>query len=75
MRGSDREAFVGTWHPARLSHNTGVLRELEELLTKPLPIIYQQSSLTREVPVDWRLANPSTRRAGRRIQGTTGLSV
>ncbi|GAB0207329.1 mitochondrial enolase superfamily member 1 [Grus japonensis] len=34
-----------------------VLRELEEVLTKPLSIIYQQSWLTEEVPVDWRLAN------------------
>ncbi|KFP47129.1 hypothetical protein N323_11608, partial [Cathartes aura] len=34
-----------------------VLRELAEVLTKPLPIVYQQSWLTGEVPVDWRLAN------------------
>ncbi|KFM03700.1 hypothetical protein AS27_15612, partial [Aptenodytes forsteri] len=34
-----------------------VLRELVEVLTKPLSILYQQSWLTREVPVDWRLAN------------------
>ncbi|KAK4822604.1 hypothetical protein QYF61_017336 [Mycteria americana] len=34
-----------------------VLRELAEVLTKPLSIICQQSWLTREVPVDWRLAN------------------
>ncbi|GAB0199241.1 hypothetical protein GRJ2_002389500 [Grus japonensis] len=34
-----------------------VLRELAEVLTKPLSIIYQQSWLTKEVPVDWRLAN------------------
>ncbi|GAB0205669.1 mitochondrial enolase superfamily member 1 [Grus japonensis] len=34
-----------------------VLRELAEVLTKPLSIMYQQSWLTREVPVDWRLAN------------------
>ncbi|GAB0207641.1 mitochondrial enolase superfamily member 1 [Grus japonensis] len=34
-----------------------VLRELAEVLTKPLSIIYQQSWLSREVPVDWRLAN------------------
>ncbi|KFQ00489.1 hypothetical protein N329_04168, partial [Haliaeetus albicilla] len=33
-----------------------VLRELAEVLSKPLSIIYQQSWLTREVPVDWRLA-------------------
>ncbi|KAK4831113.1 hypothetical protein QYF61_015416 [Mycteria americana] len=31
--------------------------ELAEVLTKPLSIIYQQSWLTGEVPVDWRLAN------------------
>ncbi|KAK4830657.1 hypothetical protein QYF61_012537 [Mycteria americana] len=34
-----------------------VLRELAEVLTKPLSIIYQQSWLTGEVPADWRLAN------------------
>ncbi|GAB0186385.1 mitochondrial enolase superfamily member 1 [Grus japonensis] len=34
-----------------------VLRDLVEVLTKPLSIIYQQSWLTGEVPVDWRLAN------------------
>ncbi|KFQ30312.1 hypothetical protein N332_10395, partial [Mesitornis unicolor] len=34
-----------------------VLRELAEVLTKPLSIIYQQSWLTGEVPVDWRFAN------------------
>ncbi|KAK4828719.1 LOW QUALITY PROTEIN: hypothetical protein QYF61_000557 [Mycteria americana] len=34
-----------------------ILRELVEVLTKPLPIIYQQSWLIGEVPVDWRLAN------------------
>ena len=35
----------------------GVLRELAEELTKLLSIIYQQSWLSGEVPVDWRLAN------------------
>ncbi|KAK4825533.1 hypothetical protein QYF61_000110 [Mycteria americana] len=34
-----------------------VLRELAEVLTKPLSILYQQSWLSREVPVDWSLAN------------------
>ncbi|KAK4822645.1 hypothetical protein QYF61_018597 [Mycteria americana] len=34
-----------------------VLKELADVLTKPLSIIYQQSSLTGEVPADWRLAN------------------
>uniref|UniRef100_A0A8B9UU32 Reverse transcriptase domain-containing protein n=1 Tax=Anas zonorhyncha TaxID=75864 RepID=A0A8B9UU32_9AVES len=34
-----------------------ILRELAEELAKPLTIIYQQSWLSGEVPVDWRLAN------------------
>ncbi|KAK4825429.1 hypothetical protein QYF61_027370 [Mycteria americana] len=34
-----------------------VLRELVEMLTKPLSILYQQSWPTAEVPVDRRLAN------------------
>uniref|UniRef100_A0A493U0J1 Reverse transcriptase domain-containing protein n=1 Tax=Anas platyrhynchos platyrhynchos TaxID=8840 RepID=A0A493U0J1_ANAPP len=34
-----------------------ILRELAEELTKPLSISYQQSWLSGEVPVDWRLAN------------------
>ncbi|KAK4825622.1 hypothetical protein QYF61_001302 [Mycteria americana] len=34
-----------------------VLRELAEVLTKPLSILYQQFWLTGEVPVDWRLTN------------------
>ena len=34
-----------------------VLREMAEELSKPLSIIYQQSWLTGEVPVDGRLAN------------------
>ncbi|GAB0186834.1 mitochondrial enolase superfamily member 1 [Grus japonensis] len=34
-----------------------VLRQLVEVLTKPFSIIYQQSWLSGEVPVDWRLAN------------------
>ncbi|KAK4826884.1 hypothetical protein QYF61_012072 [Mycteria americana] len=34
-----------------------VLKELADVLTKPLSIIYQQSCLTGEVPADWRLAN------------------
>ncbi|KAK4822681.1 hypothetical protein QYF61_019550 [Mycteria americana] len=37
--------------------STRILRELAEVLTKPLSILYQQSWLTGEVPVDWRLAN------------------
>ncbi|KAK4815562.1 hypothetical protein QYF61_004079 [Mycteria americana] len=34
-----------------------VLKELADVLTKPLSIIYQQPWLTGEVPADWRLAN------------------
>ncbi|KAK4827884.1 LOW QUALITY PROTEIN: hypothetical protein QYF61_022307 [Mycteria americana] len=34
-----------------------VLRDLGEVLTKPLSILYQQSWLTGEVPVDWKLAS------------------
>ncbi|GAB0209804.1 mitochondrial enolase superfamily member 1 [Grus japonensis] len=34
-----------------------VLRELAEVLTKPISIIYQQSWIIGEVPVDWKLAN------------------
>ncbi|KAK4817476.1 hypothetical protein QYF61_015810 [Mycteria americana] len=34
-----------------------VLKEVVEVLTKPLSIIYQQSWLTGEVPADWKLAN------------------
>ncbi|KAK4822159.1 hypothetical protein QYF61_010420 [Mycteria americana] len=34
-----------------------VLKELADVLTKPLSTIYQQSWLTGEVPADWRLAN------------------
>ncbi|KAK4806699.1 LOW QUALITY PROTEIN: hypothetical protein QYF61_027700 [Mycteria americana] len=45
-----RTMGVGGIHPR-------VLRELAEVLTKPLSILYQQSWLTREVPVDWRLTN------------------
>ncbi|KFQ06379.1 hypothetical protein N330_13140, partial [Leptosomus discolor] len=34
-----------------------VLRELAGVLTKPLPIIFQQSWLTGEVPADWKSTN------------------
>lgn len=34
-----------------------VLRELAEELAKPFSTIYQQSWLSREVPIDWGLAN------------------
>ena len=35
----------------------GVLRELVDVVAKPLSIILCQSWLTGDVPVDWRLAN------------------
>ena len=34
-----------------------MLRELAGVLTKPLSIVYQQSWLSREVPLHWRLAS------------------
>ena len=54
-----------------------VLRELAEELPKPLSIIYQQSQLSGEVPVDWWLANVTPiYKKGRRVDlGTIGLSV
>ncbi|KAK4832965.1 hypothetical protein QYF61_026791 [Mycteria americana] len=41
----------------RRTTRMSVLRELAEVLTKPLSILYQQSWLSGEVPVDWKLAN------------------
>ena len=34
-----------------------VLRELVDVVAKPLSIIFQQSWLTGDVPLDWKLAN------------------
>ncbi|KFO88982.1 hypothetical protein N320_11642, partial [Buceros rhinoceros silvestris] len=34
-----------------------VVRDAIEVLTKPLTIIYQQSWLSGEVPIDWKLVN------------------
>ncbi|KFQ11593.1 hypothetical protein N330_13052, partial [Leptosomus discolor] len=34
-----------------------VLKELVDVIPKPLSIIYHKSWLTEKVPVDWRLAN------------------
>ena len=56
-----------------------VLRKLAGVIAEPLSAIYQCSWLSGEVPEDSRLADvklePSTRRAIRRIWGTTGLSA
>lgn len=49
-----------------------VWRELVKVLTKPLSIISQQSQLTKEVTVDWKLASVTPTR---RVRRTTGLSV
>lgn len=38
-------------------NHTEVLKELAEVLTEPPSIIAQQSWLSGEVPVDWKLAN------------------
>ena len=34
-----------------------MLRELTDVVAKPLSIIFRQSWLTGDVPVDWKLAN------------------
>jgi len=41
---------LGRIHPRQL-------QELGEVLTKPLSIIFQQFWLSKEVPVDWKIAN------------------
>lgn len=56
--------------------NPGVLRELAEELSKPLPVIYQQSWSSVDVPGDWKLHNVTpTGRARRRFQGSPDLSA
>ncbi|KFQ96443.1 hypothetical protein Y956_10351, partial [Nipponia nippon] len=52
----------GKMHPRVLRELADVVAKplsliFESLLTKPLYIIYQQSWLTGEVPIDWKLAN------------------
>ena len=37
-----------------------VLKDLVDVLVKPISIICQQSWLTREFPADWKLANVKT---------------
>ena len=48
------------------------LTELLEMLTKPLPSIYQPPWITEGVPVDWRLANmtPSHKKGWKQDPGT-----
>ncbi|KFZ46674.1 hypothetical protein N321_10429, partial [Antrostomus carolinensis] len=48
-----------------------ILRELAEVLTRPLSIIYQWSWLTGEVPLDWRVTNvtPSYKKGQREDPG------
>lgn len=56
--------------------HTRVMRELVEVLTKPLSSISQQSQWTKEVTADWKLASMTpTRRVRKRSQGTASLSV
>ncbi|KAK4828655.1 hypothetical protein QYF61_000303 [Mycteria americana] len=59
-----REMVSDLLHPLDTHKSMGpdgihvrVLRELAEVLTKPLSTLHQQSCLTGEVPVDCRLAN------------------
>lgn len=54
-----------------------VLRDLVNMLSETLPVIFQQSWLTWEVPGDWRLAGVMAvyRRARRSIEEITGLSA
>jgi len=46
-------------------------------VAKPLSMIYQQSWLTRKVPIDWKLVNvkPVYKKGQKRMWGTTGLSA
>lgn len=48
-----------------------ILRELVEVLAKPLSIIYQQSWSTKEVPDDWKFASviPPTERVKKEVLG------
>ena len=57
-----------------------VLRELADVVAKPLAIIFQQSWLTGDVPVNWKLANvtPIFKKGwkdGKMILVATDLSV
>lgn len=55
-----------------------MLRELAEVITKLLSIIFDRFWRIGEVPEDWRIANViqwSSRRARKRILATAGQSV
>ena len=54
-----------------------VLREMADVASKPLSVILWQSWLTRDVPVDWILANMTRifKRAGEMILVATDLAV
>lgn len=63
--------------PATPLRQTGEIHARVDLreLAKPLSTISQQSQLTEEVTVDWKLASMTPTRRMRRNRGTTGLSV
>ncbi|KAJ7415788.1 hypothetical protein BTVI_37324 [Pitangus sulphuratus] len=54
----------------------GVMRELVEVFTKLLSIIYQQPWLTREVPADWKLDNvtPIHKKGQKEVLGPVSLT-
>ena len=55
----------------------GVLRELADEVARPFSITLRQSWLTRDVPVDWKLANvmPIFKKGQKMILVATDLSV
>ena len=52
-----------------------VLRDLADVVTEPLSIIFEKLWLSGEVPTDWKKwkhLQPFTKKGGRRTQETTG---